>query len=259
MTKLTILSFKTIIGKVIYFDGHEREDVVAYRKLWSKRMMQYYDYSEKYDDVDPSVVTLPDLSTGIKQHVFVTHDESTFYANDFQKYAWVGNNESYCLPKSEGRSIMISEFQCPCHGTMRGLVDGRSLTSRKIFYPGAQYEGYWKSSHMQAQLADVVLLFNFLHPGMVAVFLFDQSSNHTAFPEGALLAHRMNMSAIEIIDENSNQGKFRDESFYVTKPFDFVEQQKVQFSKRSMHEKVKLYRKIHDKCFPVSSKPGIKF
>ncbi|OAD70636.1 hypothetical protein PHYBLDRAFT_69527 [Phycomyces blakesleeanus NRRL 1555(-)] len=132
------------LGKVVYFDGHEREDVLTYRNAWSKCMMEYYQYSEKYDNVTPSLVSYPQLPEGVKQHVFVTHDESTFYANDYQKYAWVEDGESYCLPKSEGRSIMISEFQCPCHGTMRGYVGDQYKTSRVVFYPGAQYEGYWK-------------------------------------------------------------------------------------------------------------------
>lgn len=143
-----------IIGRVVYFDGHEREDVVNYRKEWSKRMMEYYEYCEKYDEMDVEKVSPPVHMNGKKQHVFVTHDESTFYANDYQKYAWVENDESYCLPKSQGRSIMISEFQCPCHGTMKGYINGKFITSRVIFYPGAQYQGYWKCEHMLAQLRD---------------------------------------------------------------------------------------------------------
>ncbi|OAD77760.1 hypothetical protein PHYBLDRAFT_108938 [Phycomyces blakesleeanus NRRL 1555(-)] len=87
---------------------------------------------------------------------------------------------------------MISEFQCPCHGTMRGYVGDQYKTSRVIFYPGAQYEGNWKSSHMCAQLADGIPLFDAIHPNAVAVFLFDQSSNHKAYPEDALLTQNMN-------------------------------------------------------------------
>lgn len=104
---------------------------------------------------------------------------------------------------------------------------------------------------MLAQLEGVILLFEALHPEMLGVFLFDQSSNHTAFPEGALIAHRMNMSAIEVTDE-SNQGKFRDETFYVTKNYDYVEQQKAFFSKQSQQQKTNSYQRIHNKIFKVS-------
>lgn len=195
----------------------------------------------------------PELTNGMKQHVFVTHDESTFYANDYQKYAWVENEESYCLPKSQGRSIMISEFQCPCHGTMRGLVNGKYVTSRVIFYPGAQYQGYWKCEHMLAQLRDEVIpLFKSLHPDMIGVFIFDQSNNHKAFGSNALIANNMNMNAIEIKDSASSQGNFRDRSFYVNKKFDYAEQQKVYFQKKDNVEKIKDFQRIHSKLHPVS-------
>lgn len=215
-------------------------------------MMEYYKYSETYDELDVSNVIAPQCKDQ-KQHVFVTHDESTFYANDYQKYAWVENNESYCLPKSQGRSIMISEFQCPCHGTMRGYVNGKYVTSRVIFYPGAQYQGYWKCEHMLAQLRDEVIpLFKSLHPDMVGVFIFDQSNNHKAFSDTALIANNMNMNAIEIKDDTSSQGKFRDQSFYEHKRFDYAEQQKIFFQNKDTTEKIRDYQRIHNKLHPVS-------
>ncbi|KAI8385799.1 hypothetical protein BD560DRAFT_364011 [Blakeslea trispora] len=166
----------------------------------------------------------------MKQHVLVTHDESTFYANDFQRYSWVENNESYCLPKSQGRSIMVSEFQCPCHGTMRGEVNGRVLSGRKIFYPGSQYQGYWTSQHMKEQLEDEAIpLFKALHPDCIAVFLLGQSSNHNAFAPSAPVAKRMNMNAIEIKNDDAGQGLFSDQSFYVEREYNYCEQQKVYF------------------------------
>lgn len=216
--------------------------------------MKYYEYSEKYDSLDVSKTVPPQLNDGNIQHVFVTHDESTFYANDYQKYAWVENDESYCLPKSQGRSLMVSEFQCPCHGTMRGYVNGKYLTSRVIFYAGAQYQGYWKCEHMLAQLKDQVIpLFKILHPGMIGVFLFDQSNNHKAFSEDALIANNMNMNSIEVKDgETNGQGKFRDQAFYVEKNFDYAEQQKIYFQNKESSKKIAEYRKIHRKVHPVS-------
>ncbi|OAD72008.1 hypothetical protein PHYBLDRAFT_169916 [Phycomyces blakesleeanus NRRL 1555(-)] len=185
--------------------------------------MEYYQYSEKNDNVTPSLVSYSQLPEGVKQHVFVTHDKSTFYANDYQKYAWVEDGESYCLPKSESRSIMIFGFQCPCHGTMREYVRDQYKTLQVVFYPGAQYEGYWKSSHMCVQLTDIIPLFNAIHPNAVAVFLFDQGSHHKTYPEDALLAQNMNLCAIEVKDSDSGQGKFRDSSFYVRKQYDYAE------------------------------------
>ncbi|KAI9249110.1 hypothetical protein EDC94DRAFT_589263 [Helicostylum pulchrum] len=55
------------------------------------------------------------------------------------------------MPKSQGRSIMIAESQCPCHGTMRAVINGKEMISRVVFYPGATSEGYWTSDHMIVQ------------------------------------------------------------------------------------------------------------
>ncbi|GAA5806429.1 hypothetical protein HPULCUR_011963 [Helicostylum pulchrum] len=46
--------------KVIYFDGHEIEDVVAYRKECSQRIMEYQRYSETYGYEDVSDGTVVD-------------------------------------------------------------------------------------------------------------------------------------------------------------------------------------------------------
>lgn len=195
---LVINNLSYLKGKVIYFDGHEREDVVSYRKEWATRIMEYRGFSETYGYEDVSVAIPPALPNNVKQHVFVTHDESTFYANDHQKYAWLKATENFIMPKSQGRSIMIAEFQCPCHGTMRAVINGKEMISRVVFYPGATSEGYWTSDHMIVQLKDVLELFEFLHEGMVGVFLFDQSSNHKAYAKDALVATRMNMNATEV-------------------------------------------------------------
>lgn len=215
-------------------------------------MQEYSKLSESYGEFDVSIINKPQLPQAMKQHVFVTHDESTFYANDYQKYSWVEDTESYYLPKSQGRSIMIFEFQCPCHGTMRSIVDGKELTSRKKFYPGVQYQGYWTSQHMREQLEnEVIPLFKALHPDSIAVFMLDQSSNHNVFALDALVAKNMNMNAIEIKDEESAQALFRDKTFYVLREYNYAEQQKMYFSKKSMQEKAAAYRIIHSKVHPV--------
>ncbi|GAA5796063.1 hypothetical protein HPULCUR_001432 [Helicostylum pulchrum] len=55
--------------------------------------MEYQRYAETYGYEDVSVAIPPALPDNIKQHVFVTHDESTFYANDHQQYAWLESTE----------------------------------------------------------------------------------------------------------------------------------------------------------------------
>src|ERR1700761_5529068 len=108
----------------------------------------------------------------------VTQDESVFYANDGNDKGWIMPGEMRLKPKSQGLSIMVSEFQCPCHGTMRH--DG--MTARTLFHAGANREGYWTSEDLVQQLKEQALpIFEGLHPGSKALFVFDQSANHKAY------------------------------------------------------------------------------
>lgn len=129
----------------------------------------------------------------------ITHDECHFYANDGQRRIWIGKNEDILRPKGEGRSIMVSAFLCPCHGLLR-LSDEQIRANPHIKYKEAfilrsiQSDGYWKSEHMLEQLVQQAIpIFEVLHPGCVGVFCFDQSTNHNAMAENALVATKMNL------------------------------------------------------------------
>lgn len=198
--------------KAIFFDGHEREDVVSYRNQWSKRMLEYMERSEFYEGEMLEEVLEPVLDSDKKKIVFVTHDECTFYANDGKKNFWLEKEENYIRKKSQGSSLMISEFQCPCHGTMR-IEGGRS--SRKVFKAGTGRDGWWTIKDMIQQLKeDAIPLFDQLHPNCTAVFLFDNSSNHSAYADDALVATRMTLNEREWGTEEKYQ--FRDTEIKLT-------------------------------------------
>lgn len=74
-------------------DGHEREDVVQYRKTFAAEMMELKRRMESFDDSDYDVTVQPDLEEGEKKLIMVTHDESTFYANDYKAVIWLGYDE----------------------------------------------------------------------------------------------------------------------------------------------------------------------
>ena len=43
--------------------------------------------------------------------IFVTHDESVFYQNDFCNTHWIAStSKATPLPKGDGQSIMVSDF-----------------------------------------------------------------------------------------------------------------------------------------------------
>jgi hypothetical protein len=196
-------------NKDIYFDGHEREDVKIYREGWSKRMMDYKKRMDSYTGEYEEIV-VPPTNNRLQKIVMVTHDESTFYAHDGKETVWLLDDEHPILKKGQGLSIMVSEFQCPCHGTMRY---GDKI-SRTLFYAGANRDGYWTSQDMVKQLDEVVPLFESLHPGCLGLFLFDQSSNHNAYPANALVASRMTLRPKKVTPNDIYN--FKNTQFYDT-------------------------------------------
>ena len=60
------------------------------------------------------------------------------------------------------------------------------LSSFTVFEPGANAQGYWTGQDVVHQAVEVEKIFTKLHPGKVGVFEFDNSTNHSVLPKGAL-------------------------------------------------------------------------
>ena len=45
--------------------------------------------------------------------ILITHDESTFAANDAKKQAWLQEGDTFLQPKEKGQGIMVSDFLLP--------------------------------------------------------------------------------------------------------------------------------------------------
>ena len=164
-------------------------------------MLEYRKRRETYQGDDMEIVVPPvALEPGVKRHVIVTHDECIFYSNDSQESMWLEIGESVLKKKGMGDSIMVGDFLCPCHCRLKFSDDraanlGISASARQIIKPGKNKDGWWKSEDMVAQLRDLALpIFEALHPGCTGVFLFDQSTNHSAYAEDAILASRMTLN-----------------------------------------------------------------
>jgi hypothetical protein len=98
----------------MYIDGHEREDVVAYRCAFVERWKTFEKHFHQWDNDGrelprPNGFPLPD--NGPFRLVLVTHDESTFYQNDCHKIAWAQTtSRPVPQPKGDGQSIMVLDF-----------------------------------------------------------------------------------------------------------------------------------------------------
>jgi hypothetical protein len=98
----------------MYVDGHERDDVVAYRKEFIERWKVYDKrmYSYNNDGGREGDLTGFPVPPGQRfRLILVTHDESTFYETDRWKTVWAHKSDKAVpLKKGEGISLMPSEF-----------------------------------------------------------------------------------------------------------------------------------------------------
>lgn len=193
--------------KGMYFDGHEREDVVEYRKI----------YLRKLEILQLSHLPPPSCANGETQEVLgnadaqkrlvlIYHDESSFHANESQSWQWAEEDKLALRPKSQGRGLMVSDFIDEHSGFLCLSSEEHELaklsqpnlpqTARILFKFGAQGDGYWNNEHFISQVETAIKIAEFKYPPSdnTLVFLFDQSSGHCAFANDALLAHKMNVS-----------------------------------------------------------------
>ena len=95
----------------MYIDGHEREDVVEYRNQFIKRWKEYKKWMVTYDNngnIDSTPSGFPIPQGHHFQLILVTHDESTFYANDRRKIKWSHASEKATpQKKGEGPSLIL--------------------------------------------------------------------------------------------------------------------------------------------------------
>ena len=187
--------------KDVYFDGHEREDVVLYREKFIPRFIEYLS--------DPNFLV-------------VVQDESIYRSNEHNNFYWqvrrTGEHINTVLrQKGLGSGTMVSGFisvfgfvaltdeemsQLNAIRASKGLgpitlatrvtneeVDGafgpgvEALTfSYHLFNYGKNKEGYWDGEKMAIQTEEIISMFEFKFPGQKLVLLFDWSSGHDKKP-----------------------------------------------------------------------------
>jgi hypothetical protein len=196
----------------MYIDGHEREDVVVYRREFVERWGTYEKRFHKWDNDGhelprPNGFPLP--NGGPFWLVLITHDESMFYQNDHRKIAWTQKNSRPTpQPKGEGQSIMISDFLTSEWGR---LCDGDESVSiavfppsvlltwtpifreaRVIFKAGKNRDGYFGAEEILTQVDSAIDIFEGLSKGNFrALFMLDNAPSHQKRALDALLAQKM--------------------------------------------------------------------
>src|SRR5688572_19482664 len=104
--------------------------------------------------------------------------------------------------KENGRSIMISKFLTEINGCLclqQADIENHSYVpeeARCYLKPGINQEDYWTAEHLFEQIEyKTIPIFEALYSNCVAVFAFDNSSNHATFSKDALIASKMNLNS----------------------------------------------------------------
>ena len=133
--------------KALYFDGHERPDVVQYRQdIFLPTMAEYRSRIIEYviGDVEREVHKAQNY---VEHRIVVAcHDETTAQANDGEKKSWVFEDEYPLKKKGQGRGIHQSEVICSTCGWLKEA-------SQTLEY-GKNYEGYWNGEMFVKQVSN---------------------------------------------------------------------------------------------------------
>ena len=198
--------------KGIYYDGHERLDVVAYRERFFRKVTALGFLNRENAPTPAAAQSLPAATeipsnNIIEKNVVIFHDESTFQANDDEPMQWgdAAMKKGLLRPKSKGAGIMVSDFidekneylkltnEQYSDACKQGILVKKE--ARVLLEYGENCEGYWNSAKFLKQIADAVEIAEFKYPrteGYRLYWIFDHSSCHAAYPQDALNASHMN-------------------------------------------------------------------
>ena len=195
-----------------FVDGHERDDVVTYRKTFLRRMVALGFLNIENAPTDDAKKALPpDLTCPptdvLDKTVVFFRDESTFQSNEDQPIYWGTKDTHIMKPKSRGAGIMVSDFIDERSGYL--ALTQQEYNCAKLTHPnlwmharllleyGESREGYWTSDKFIAQLEKAVEIAEVKYPiadGFRHVWIFDHSSCHGAMAEDSLDVSKMNVN-----------------------------------------------------------------
>ena len=195
-----------------YVDGHERDDVVEYRKKFLRRMVALGFLNQSNAPTEEAKAALPtDLVSPspeiIDKTVIFYHDESTFQSNDDQSTFWGEKGTAIMRPKGKGAGIMVSDFIDEKNGYLRLTQEEYDqakqtdpdiwIDARTFLEYGENREGYWNSERFMDQIKMAVRIAEIKYPksdNWRQVWIFDHSSCHSAMPDDALDVRKMNVN-----------------------------------------------------------------
>ena len=127
ITSTTALEWLDTLGfqhkahtKSIYYDGHEREDVVRDRMEKLAMLKATEEVTVTFGGRDCDQTCWPLLHPGEPPLVWVSQDESAFHSNEDCKSEWAEKGKGMAIKqKSRGSLLMVSAFISELHGLLR--------------------------------------------------------------------------------------------------------------------------------------------
>ncbi|KAL1722536.1 hypothetical protein EV715DRAFT_192812 [Schizophyllum commune] len=137
--------------KALYFDGHERPDVVDYRQkefipamdAIRPKLIEYV-VGEVRKELEKDPTKDSRYNCVEPRLVLCAHDEMTAQANDGRKRSWVLDGEHAIKKKGVGRGMHQSDVICSTVGWLKDA-------SESLEY-GKNYEGYWDGERFCRQV-----------------------------------------------------------------------------------------------------------
>ncbi|CAG8801838.1 14019_t:CDS:2, partial [Gigaspora rosea] len=149
--------------KGVYIDGHERLDVVAYRQTFLQEVAEYDRFMSKWHDESCKIRTFPELIGDEKEHIWVTHDESTFFTYDGMHAMWGPEGEQPLRKKELGLGVHVSDFLTETIGPLRDNLE----EARAIMVLGSRNGGFWDTNKLLNQVQRAINIFERTHPGCI--------------------------------------------------------------------------------------------
>ena len=171
-----------------YADGHEREDVVNYRKhvflpQWSRIQHRMASWSrDNLEEYGPKMQG--------REVIVWFHDETIFYAHDRRKKGWY-HKDAPAKPytKGEGATVMVADFVSAKFGWLCS-PDGQR-TARRVMKPGKNKDGYFSSEDICEQAENAMAILQEYYPQYEHIFVYDNATTHLKRAPDALSARRM--------------------------------------------------------------------
>ena len=196
--------------KGIYFDGHERPDVVEDRARFIKEYEEYYQDAVK---VDPTTLDITDKD---KKYLLISQDEKIHHSNDVQARHWDDGNMNFPPSKSQGRTVMTSDFVEPIGGFLEyseevwsDMINSEDVQNQILASGGGRkgecrarragkildvrVDGYYDSSSCTPDFVKAVKVSKANYPLLIPVIVTDWSPIHGSFGSDALNAAKMNV------------------------------------------------------------------